>query len=385
MRRIGGVPLRGVAALAATILLGMTAVEASPRVCRQLEAELAAAGGADATARRYEQAIADQGQQLSVARSRARQAGCGVFAILSPRNCRPLNDQIARMQENLVALQRALGRAADEPQRSRSTILASLEANGCRETLADQRAAEEPLEPDEDATDLFQRVFGDGVVQQDEPPEWEDQASNGPGNVVRILNPSGQTDVYGPSGEFSTTCVRTCDGYFFPVSPNSTAADFDRDRQNCEATCPGTEVRLYYRPVGSDDNDAMMSTANGAPYMSLPNAYVYKDASRPRVPACGCKGAVADPSFSIVGGEPGRAAQPAEAVTPALSEQSDPETAANLAGKPDTETGKGMPKPAAIAPLPPPDERKVRVVGPVFLPDPEAAIDLKAPGRKKAQ
>ncbi|RVC67568.1 hypothetical protein EN759_14895, partial [Mesorhizobium sp. M00.F.Ca.ET.038.03.1.1] len=33
----------------------------------------------------------------------------------------------------------------------------------------------------------------------------------------------------------------------------------------------------------------------------------------------------------------------------------------------------------------PPDQRKVRVVGPAFLPDPSAAIDLKAPAPKSAR
>src|SRR4051812_11226191 len=104
MRLIGGVPLRGVAAFAVALLAGVTAVEAGPRVCRQLEAELASAsGGAGAKAKRYERAMAGQRQQLEVARSRARQAGCGFLAIFSPRRCGPLNEQIDRMEENLAA------------------------------------------------------------------------------------------------------------------------------------------------------------------------------------------------------------------------------------------------------------------------------------------
>jgi hypothetical protein len=41
--------------------------------------------------------------------------------------------------------------------------------------------------------------------------------------------------------------------------------------------------------------------------------------------------------------------------------------------------------PPATTKLPPPGERKVRVVGPVFLPDPEGAIDLRAPDPMKAR
>ena len=194
---------------------------------------------------------------------------------------------------------------------------------------------------------------------------------------MRVIHPGGQTDVYGPSGEFATMCVRTCDGYFFPVSPNSSAADFERDQKNCEATCPGTEVQLYYRPTVSDDSGGMMSTANGDLYMSLPHAYLYKDSSKPRVAACGCKGATVDPNFSIIGG-----------ATQAKRSSSEPGPSGPHPRKPDLDVDaiKRILKPKPpVTILPPPGERKVRVVGPVFLPDPGAAIDLQAPGQKKVQ
>jgi len=385
---MGRLPLRGVAAVAAALLAGVTAVEASPRVCRQLEAEFAS-GGSGAQSNRYERAIAGQRQQLDVARTRARQAGCGFFAILSPRTCGPLNSQIDRMEANLASLERAQGRTGAAPRRSRSAIMAALDANGCRDNQVIVRTTQpQQQEPDEDAAELFQRLFGGGV-DQDEASGTEEQASNGPDNVVRILNPSGQAEVYGPSGNFATMCVRTCDGYYFPVSPNSSAADFGRDQKNCETTCPGTEVQLYYRRADSDDSDAMTSVADGAPYMSLPNAYVYKDSSRPRIAACGCKGAMVDPNFSVVGGEAEQETAPAEPAIPSPSVRPDPaldpESAANLQGGLDVETIKRIlkPKPTFVQ-LPPPGERKVRVVGPVFLPDPEGAIDLKAPGPKTA-
>ena len=375
MLKSGRVRLRrGIAAFVAAMLLGVTAADAVPRVCRQLEAELAAASGAvsAAIARKYDRAIAGQQAQLDLARRRARQAGCGFFGILS-RSCGSLNDRIDRMEENLAALERARARAPQSaPQRSHSTILASLEANGCRAGQHAEGAPAPPLEePDEDAAEPFTDLLGEAPSDPLDP-----ETSDSLTNVVRVIRPGGQTDVYGPSGEFATMCVRTCDGYFFPVSPTSSAADFDRDQKNCEATCPGTEVQLYYRPIGSDDSGGMMSTANGNLYLSLPNAYRYKDASRPRVAACGCKGTAVDPNFAIVGGEP---QQPSADTDPAA----DPETTTDLAGGLDLDAIKRIlrPKPLVTV-LPPPGERKVRVVGPVFLPDPEAAPDHKAPAEK---
>jgi uncharacterized protein DUF2865 len=358
---------------------------AASRICRQLEAELASAGGVGSPTmfRKYDRAVNAQRQQLATAESRAQRAGCG-FGLLSPQMCGPLNDQIARMEANLAALERKREQLAPgtAPQRSRARILAALDANGCRdEAVADRKpVGEEPAREGESEADLFTRLFGSSAREGEAPT-----GLGAPMNVTRILNPNGETTVLGgPEGQFSTMCVRICDGYYFPVSPNSSAADFERDQKNCVATCPGAEVELYYRPAGSEETDTMISTASGEPYSSLPTAYVYRDISKPRIAACGCGGAAANPNFSVVGGGTVDSDAPAEPAIPAPAARndpaSDPKTLANAKGKLDLETIKPIlePKPAA-SPIPPPGERKVRVVGPVFLPDQGANIDLKHP------
>jgi hypothetical protein len=390
MRRPGEKALRGAAAVAAGLLLAVFAdpsFAASSRTCRQLEAELAAAGkgGGKSHSLKYERAAAGQRQQLAIAKARYRSDGCG-FGFLSPRSCKPLNSQIERMEANLAALERKRSQASPAPPtRSRARILAAIDANGCRDHPVEARRPA-PEETEEIDTDLFARLFGNDVVESE-----ESQAPlAGPVNVTRILNPNGEVDVYGPQGTFATMCVRTCDGYFFPVSPSSSAADFERDEKNCSATCPGAEVQLYYRPTGYEGSETMMSTATGEAYASLPNAYVYRDLTKPRVPACGCRGAMIDPSFSVVAGETAEEQAPVEPVIPAPSARPDPaldpETLANAEGKLDLATIRRIltPKPVA-APILPRGERKVRVVGPEFLPDPKAAIDLKAPAPKQVR
>ncbi|RUW42870.1 hypothetical protein EOA36_34975, partial [Mesorhizobium sp. M8A.F.Ca.ET.021.01.1.1] len=65
----------------------------------------------------------------------------------------------------------------------------------------------------------------------------------------------------------------------------------------------------------------------------------------------------------------------------------DPETLANMQGGLDCEAIKRLSARPVTSPVSalPPEQRKVRVVGPTFLPDPSAAIDLQAPAPKTVQ
>ncbi|TIT78524.1 MAG: hypothetical protein E5W57_10795, partial [Mesorhizobium sp.] len=72
------------AALAASTV-AVTEPQAASRMCRQLEAELAAAsggGGGPGLIRKYDDAIARQREQLAKARGRASDANCG-FTLFS--------------------------------------------------------------------------------------------------------------------------------------------------------------------------------------------------------------------------------------------------------------------------------------------------------------
>jgi hypothetical protein len=174
-------------------------------------------------------------------------------------------------------------------------------------------------------------------------------------------------------------CVRTCDGYFFPMSNAATVGDFERDQKNCESSCPGTEMQVFYsRGMGGDAAD-MTSVASGQPYRDLPTAYLYK---RPDVslPQCGCKAAG---GYSVIGdtAAPNRAPQEGKAVSSSIVAFPAP-TAPKPKATPVEATG-NEPEIKAI-PLSE-EKRNVRVVGPKFLPDPKGAIDLRDPGRTEAR
>src|SRR5262249_30316969 len=46
-------------------------------------------------------------------------------------------------------------------------------------------------------------------------------------------------------GTFRTVCVRTCDGFYFPISYSTSPDRFRDDEQACQRMCPATEVALY--------------------------------------------------------------------------------------------------------------------------------------------
>jgi hypothetical protein len=195
-------------------------------------------------------------------------------------------------------------------------------------------------------------------------------------DLAHVLNP--EADAPGRGGRYRTFCVRTCDGYFFPMSPSSSESDFARDQQNCESACPGTEMRVYFRKDAGDDPSDMTSAADDLPYSELPSAFVYRN-SASSVPQCGCK-AGARPDFSVVSTAPASDSQPiAPSTQPTETSSSivvmEPPKAPQKPA--DEEAVQRMLRQKAEAAAG--KDRKVRVVGPVFLPDPEEAMDLQAP------
>jgi hypothetical protein len=79
--------------------------------------------------------------------------------------------------------------------------------------------------------------------------------------------------------------VRTCDGFYFPISYSTTPASFPQDEQVCQRMCPAAEVALYsHRNPGEDVSQAISST--GHSYTALPNAFAFRKAFNP---SCSCR------------------------------------------------------------------------------------------------
>ena len=402
-----GLKLTHLAALLAALAASVVAVtepQAASRICRQLEDELTAArggGGGSNLIRKYDDAVARQREQLAKARNRASDAGCG-FSLFS-RNvnrCAAINANIDRMTANLDALLAKRERlAGGGTRRDRSRILAALDANGCRDhEIAPRRAPLEESARNNGSGNLFEQLFGGGdrEIETLNAPDVSDVPPDDPSerNIRRVINQPDGMDLPRLNGEFRTVCVRTCDGYFFPMSNAASYGDFERDQKNCESSCPGTEMQVFYTRDMDTDAGAMTSSVTGRPYSELPTAYLYKQSNMARPPACGCNAQAQN--FEIIAGNPPSPEQsePDAATTPIVPAPggkpdpgADPETLANAEGGLDRAAIKRLAQKPTTSPVSalPPEQRKVRVVGPSFLPDPAGAIDLQAPARKAVQ
>ncbi len=81
-------------------------------------------------------------------------------------------------------------------------------------------------------------------------------------------------------------CVRTCDGFFFPVGPVQSGEGQRAQEAACTAMCPGAPVRLYTARRGTIEE---ARSAGGESYSALQTAFRFRE----RVDAsCSCQGSL---------------------------------------------------------------------------------------------
>ena len=239
--------------------------------CVRLEAQLGAIdrGTVDPARadqiRRYEESSRQQQGELDRLNAQARRLGCsggGFFSFFGGQSqqCTPINQQIqqtrANLERTLADLDRMQGGAAGDREAQRQTVIAALAQNNCgpqyRAAANQQRG-------------FFDTLFGGN------------RGGGFGGNDNGGLFSSN-------SGTYRTVCVRTCDGYYYPISYATTQDRFGEDAQTCQQTCPASEVVLMSNRTGEDINQAV--STSGAPYSSLPNAFRYR---KEVVQSCSCR------------------------------------------------------------------------------------------------
>ncbi|MEZ5907233.1 MAG: DUF2865 domain-containing protein [Hyphomicrobiaceae bacterium] len=140
---------------------------------------------------------------------------------------------------------------------------------------------------------------------------WQDQDGAGPG-----YGPTGPTGPL-PFATYRTLCVRTCDGYYFPVSFATLPNHFERDEQVCQSKCAAPTELYYYQNPGASV-EQMMSYRSQELYTKLPAAFRYR---KELVRGCSCKPAEYAGADGTPGSKPQKDAPPA--TTPPPPEKSD--------------------------------------------------------------
>lgn len=247
----------GTALLALAAMTG-TAVAQSPS-CNAWRAELASLQGQRGGDPRAAQAAQRVGVQLSQTVDQYRRMGCerGGFLFFGespPPQCGGLRARIGQLQGQYSSLQQQAQGGAVEQRRAQLSAAINAQCRG-----PDQRG-------------FFETIFGV------EPRRGEIDST------IPELDPEQPSEPTQRSGGPYTVCVRSCDGFFFPLS-NSPGGRGGADEM-CQALCPGSETTAYGMTNGGDIQNAV-ARSTGQPYSSLPNAGKY---TRSFDAACTCRG-----------------------------------------------------------------------------------------------
>ncbi len=283
---------------------------------------LAGEAAAQGSAGQYAAAIEEQ--RAAIASNRAAQARCGAS---NDPTCAAVAARGAAMQQNLARLQNQYARLGGSPAQiapaapvqdtRRTTVFVNGQpvgpvANGNRwgpppgvgpgwgpARPAPPRPVAQPTQPE--PRNFFTMLFGGG---------GSSSSSSGGGYSEATVGGETTSDGTGQPGDgwgggyggMKTLCVRTCDGYYFPIAFNSSSSRLKTEAGICKSLCPAAETRLYYHWQGGQEAEQAVAADTGEPITKLPNAFLY----RTKV-VQGCTCGKPDPRFlpAILGGQLG--------------------------------------------------------------------------------
>ena len=131
--------------------------------------------------------------------------------------------------------------------------------------------------------------------------------------------------------------------------------------------CPAADVDLYFHRVPDQESEDMVSVVDQTPYRDLPTAFAYRTNGRTDDPQCTCQSPTPIEDAAVVPDNGRSIVIITPKPKPDQTEEDQQDTAEE---EPSRE----------IDPT-----RRVRVVGPKFLPDQSEAIDLRAPVPSESQ
>jgi hypothetical protein len=314
--------------------------------CMQLQQELSSAqGGGREELPGIDKQIQGASRVYQGTQAAMEDAGCfergflifGRGLVRSPK-CLKMNDQVedARRQLEQLQAQRDAIAGGRGNRRRQAELLDALARNGC----TGGRPMQQQARRDSGGGGLF-GWFGRG--------NDEEEAAQPEGPVYRSID---------PNGRYRSVCVRTCDGFFFPVSYQTYASRLAQDATVCQSSCAAPAELYVYRNPGQEIDQAI--SLNGTAYADLPAAFKYRKAY---IKGCSCKADEYNPTeieaanqkaeATPAPGKPGKkksAAPAAQAAAPAPQ----PPAQLNLDVTGSTPNA-GAPAPQAEAPAPPAD------------------------------
>lgn len=266
--------------------------------CAQLEHELAnewvvRRQGVD-SGPAIEAEIRKQDRIFQQTQARAERSGCyrsnfifGRSLVRTPK-CLRLNSRIEDARRRLEALnaQRQANRGGSS--RRRDELIAALARAGCGTQY--QRQARQGGSRD-----------SGGLFSWLEEGFWDTQPRRGL-----------ETSRIEQFATYRTLCVRSCDGYYFPVSFSTLPSNFSQDIQQCQSRCAAPAELFVYRNPG-EEPEQMVSSDGRQAYADLPNAWRYR---KEFVKGCSCKEAEYDPTEIAAANEKAEAEAAAKAGTP---------------------------------------------------------------------
>ena len=235
-----------------------------------------------------------------------------------------LADTCGDLQSRLAQLEAADRAQWSAPGVDKDPYAIEREKRGVLKALAANRCPSAEVRRDTRAARLFSGIFA-------KRPFRADRFGRTPGEGLLGGGPSG--------GPYRTLCVRSCDGYYFPISFSAAGTDLKRDEVACRALCPGQEVALYVQSSGRDGGPSV--SLAGVSYAALPTAFRYRS-EYDRACTCGpidATVAAAFQAFSVPPPDASIITGAIEGTSPAMPRPGprpladDPETLANRAGR----------------------------------------------------
>lgn len=267
MTRYTSPVLTAFAALACAVFVFSSPVLAQSAQCQGWQAELASigrdSGRSDSGAAQQAQRV---GGELSRTINQYRGMGCErqqglFFGEAPPPQCGVIRQRIGELQTAFAALQQRAQGGGNSQRRAQ--LQAAIDAN-CRPGIYQ---TPEPTRP----RGFFEALFG--------LPERQPQVPS----ALPELDPAFDPDKLRTAtwGAGRAVCVRTCDGFFFPLANSSGGRESADDM--CQALCPATETNVFYMGGSGEIESAM---GRNGPYTSLANANKY---TRSFDAACTCR------------------------------------------------------------------------------------------------